>query len=410
MSNIRLSLLSFTKNPALLKVYQSYIETADKTSRARLQQKLERVIGDKLYGAKKITGDPRLEPDWIIDQSKAALEITNKFGIFERETDSGILRIEAKLKRRRTETKTKTEIGSGVLSNSIINEILQNRGQEPVNNVERTVFTKIIKEYVNNSGSDLFNFLAKNAPTTIHEPAYQKSKNLTIFSKTSGSLLAYQIYFPRSKFKTPIFGSSISSDGTISYFLQTSFEKELIGAASRAMMAVDAEIMREQRELVKTIKSTDIIFSNPVKGSKVKPKETIDLIYYSTNSIPMSRGIPKSTTNLRLPADIEEKDLNAPRDSTIDITLAVKNKVKQRMRRGAGKPRPTKIYERTGAFRGSIRASFSAKQRTVDYFYEPYYQRLERSGYEITNLVEDSIRSVVQRKFKEQVTTRRINL
>ena len=80
MSNIRLSLLSFTKNPALLKVYQSYIETADETSRARLQQKLERVIGDKLYGAKKIAGDPRLEPDWVIDQSKAALEITNKFG------------------------------------------------------------------------------------------------------------------------------------------------------------------------------------------------------------------------------------------------------------------------------------------------------------------------------------------
>jgi hypothetical protein len=407
MSNIRLSLVSFTKNPALLKVYQSYIEAADETSRVRLQQKLERVIGDKLYGAKKVPGNPRLIPDWYIDQSDAALEISNKLGVFERETDSGILRIEAKLQRKDISSRTKTTIGSGVLGNSIINEILANKGQMPVDRVEQKIFRQLrqIK-----SGTNLFNFLAKNAPSSIHEPAYQKSKNLTILSKTEGSLLAYQIYFPRSKFKAPIFGSSIGSDGTISYFLQTSFEKQLLGAASRAMMAVDAEIMREQRELVKTIKSTDISFSNPVKGKKAKPKETIELIYYSTNSIPMSRGIPKSTTNLRLPADIEEKDLNAPRDSTIDITLAVKNKVKQRMRRGAGKPRPTKIYERTGAFRGSIRASFSARQRTVDYFYEPYYQRLERSGYEITNLVEDSIRSVVQNKFKEQVTTRRINL
>jgi hypothetical protein len=410
MSNIRLSVLSFNKNPALLRVYQSYIETADETSRVRLQQKLERVIGRSLYGAKKIPGDPRLEPDWIIDQSKAALEITNKFGIFESDADSGVLRIEAKLKRRKEEKRTKTDIGSGVLSNSIINEILQNRQEIPVNNIERTVFTKIIKDYVNKSGSDLFNFLATNAPTTIHEPAYNKSKNLTIFSKTSGSLLAYQIYFPRAKFKTPIFGSSISSKGVINYFLQTSFEKQLVGAASKAMMVINADIVREQQNLAKTIKSTDISFSNPAKGSKVRPTETLDLIYYSRNSIPMSRGIPKASVNLRLPADIEDKDFDTPRDSVIDITRAVQGKVRSRMRRGVGKPRPPKLYERTGTFRGSIRAHFVERQNTVDYSYIPYYDRLERSGYQVNRLVEDSIRSVVQAKFKQQATTRRINL
>lgn len=407
MSNIRLSVLSFSKNPALLSVYQSYIEAADETSRNRLQQKLERVIGDKLYGAKKVAGNPRLIPDWYIDQSDAALEITNKLGIFERDAKSGILEIEAKLQRRLTESRTTTTIGSGVLNNSIINEILQNKGQVTTNNVEQKIFRQLRRI---KSGTNLFNFLAKNAVSTIHEPAYQKSKNLTILSKTSGSLLAYQIYFPRAKFKAPIFGSSIGSDGTISYFLQTSFEKQLVAAASKAMMAVDVEIIREQQELAKTIKPTDISFSKPAKGRKTKPTETIDMIYYSTNSIPMSRGIPKASVNLRLPADIEDKDFDTPRDSVIDVTRAVQAKVRNRMRRGAGKPRPPKLYERTGTFRGSIRAHFVERQNTVDYSYIPYYDRLERSGYQVNRLVEDSIRSVVQAKFKQQATTRRINL
>jgi hypothetical protein len=105
-----------------------------------------------------------------------------------------------------------------------------------------------------------------------------------------------------------------------------------------------------------------------------------------------------------------EREERIEKESVIDVTILVKAKVKQRMRRGAGKPRPPKIYERTGAFRNSIRAFFNFKQRTVDYFYEPIYQRLERSGYEVNNLVEDSIRSVIQAKYRQQTQTRRIEL
>lgn len=105
-----------------------------------------------------------------------------------------------------------------------------------------------------------------------------------------------------------------------------------------------------------------------------------------------------------------EQEERIEKESAIDVTILVKAKVKQRMRRGAGKPRPPKIYERTGAFRNSIRAFFNFRQRTVDYFYEPIYQRLERSGYEVNNLVEDSIRSVIQSKYRQQAQTRRIEL
>jgi hypothetical protein len=136
---------------------------------------------------------------------------------------------------------------------------------------------------------------------------------------------------------------------------------------------------------------------------------SFDLNYVEGSVVAYQGKIMVRSTEPKIPKK-EEIDDRVKRDSIVDITVAVKTRVRQRMRRGTGVPRPTKIYERTGTFRNSVRAYFNFKQRTVDYFYEPYYQKLERSGYEITNLVEDSIRSVVQAKFKTQVTTSRIEL
>jgi hypothetical protein len=419
MTNIRISALSFSESPALLRLYDSYIKAADEASRTRLQQKLERVLGATVYGAKKVPGNPRLIQDYYIDESKAALEISRNLGIFELDNESGeILRIEAKLQRKLETSRTRTVIGSGRLSDSIINEIItstQKDAQKP--NVEKRVFQTLrqIK-----SGTNLFNFLAKNASTTIHEPAYQKSKNLTIFAKTEGSVNAYQIFFPREKFKAPIFGSYIDSEGTINYFIQTSFEKQIVNTAKNALLDISLLNFKEQQLLSNNLGSiasrlrtskvvpTTISFGQ-ARAKKPKPTENIDLIYYTLNSIPLSKGIMKKGKNLRI-AQEEEQRKELPEDSFIDVTVAVQRRTKQKMRRGTGKPRPSKIYERTGTFRNSIKAYFNVRQNTVDYFYEPYYQRLERSGYEIGGLVEDSIRSVMQSQFKRQVTTRRIEL
>lgn len=419
MSNIRISALSFSDSPALLQIYNSYIQAADESVRIRLQQKLERVLGRTVYGAKKVPGNPRLIQDYYIDESKAALEVSRNLGIFELDNESGnILRIEAKLQRKLETSRTRTVIGSGKLSDSIINEIIastQRNAAAP--NIEKKVFQTLrqIK-----SGTNLFNFLEKNAPTTIHEPAYQKSKNLTIFAKTEGSVNAYQIFFPRQKFKAPIFGSYIGADGSINYFIQTSFEKQIINTAKTAILNISLADFKEQQRLSNSLASvasrlktarevpTTISFGQ-AKGKKPKPTETIDLIYYTINSMPLSKGIIKKGRNLQL-AQEEEQRKELPEDSFIDLTIAVQRRTKQKMRRGTGKPRPPKIYERTGTFRNSIRAYFNVRQNTVDYFYEPYYQSLERSGYEIGGLVEDSIRSVMQSQFKRQVTTRRIEL
>ena len=77
------------------------------------------------------------------------------------------------------------------------------------------------------------------------------------------------------------------------------------------------------------------------------------------------------------------------------------------MRRGTGEPRPTKIYERSSTFRSSITAFADLDSKIVSYFYLPYYDSLEQYGYEIQELVEGSIRTVIQNRFNSKFYLKR---
>jgi len=404
MSNIKISVLNLVGNPSLLALYSTYINTVDEISRVRLQQKLERSLGERVFGAKKVAGNPRLIQDWYVSDTDAAKEIVKNLGMFEIDED-GQLRIEAKLQRKQESSRTVTTIGGGALSNSIIAEIISKTNKTETPDVAERVFRSLKRV---KSGTNLFNYLEKNAPTTIHNQAYQKSKNLVIFSKTQGSLLAYQIFFPRSKFKAPIFGASIDAEKNINYFIQTSFQKQIVNAASDAAIDINVQNIKEQKEYtnkfvssVKAVKpskisTSAITFSTRLPGRKTRPTEKIDIIYYTTNSMPLSKGQVRKGKKFTYVED-------GP--SLIDITVAVRGRTKLRMRRGSGNPRPPKIYERTGDFRSSIEAVADLRSNTIQYFYTPYYERLERYGYEINDLVEGSIRSVAQAQFN-----RRFNL
>lgn len=93
--------------------------------------------------------------------------------------------------------------------------------------------------------------------------------------------------------------------------------------------------------------------------------------------------------------------------SVIDLTMLVRGRTKLRMRRGSGLPNPPKIHERSGTFRSSIEAVANIRNKTIDYFYIPYYSSLEDKGYEITELVEGSIRAIAQERLGQQFLLRR---
>jgi hypothetical protein len=417
MSNITASLITNVGNPSLLAEYAEYVRAADESTRGNLQRKLETALGEQVFGAKKVAGDGRFEQDWFIDDKAAAQEIANNLGMFQIDKD-GVLRIEGKLQRKGEGTGTLTGIGGTVLLDrktldfSILKEIRRNLGS--INKLrkeeEGIAFETLILNQLKKEGTSAarFNYLEKNAPKTIHTPAYNKSKNLVIFSQTAGSLQAYNIFFPRSKFKPPIFGVSIA-DRTINYEIQTAFEKQVVAALKNAStQGINKQNEKEQIDLQKSLasqlkvakrKTTSITFGRATKG--VRPKENINIIYYTTNSMPVSKAVIRGGRKLTY------KPVQGP--SLIDITVAVRGRTRLRMRRGAGEPRPPKIYERTGNFRSSIEAIADLRTSTIQYFYEPYYQRLEQYGYEITDLVEGSIRAVAQAQFNRRFNLTRRN-
>jgi len=312
---------------------------------------------------------------------------------------------EAKLKRTKPRdsaeeprSKTKTEIGSSKVTGSIIQQIKEEAASELSDSYNREEIEKLLGSY---TGAEISSLVKSNPE--LSKIFYDKSKFLQIFVQNTPSspITAYNFIFSEAAFKSTLFNIRWRKDKKkFITSLNDTYENKLLSQLQQLPAAINA----------KTVENFQTGMNKLSRGDKSikKVKTSFDnlpltISFYTGGSIPMSTSSIKYTSK-------SKRVLDTTQPSIIDVTILVKSKVKQRMRRGAGKPRPPKIYERTGTFRNSIRAYFNFKQRTVDYFYEPLYQRLERSGYEVDNLVEDSIRAVIQSKFREQAQTRRIEL
>lgn len=404
MANIRISAVEIeVSNREILKQYAMYIDkSSSESSRANSQAKLESYF-TKIYGAKKVTGNPALVPDYYVSGESLVRDFTP---FFEAESNS-LLNIEAKFTRRAGKKSTSTTIG-GRVTGKVLPEIRSSSGFEDfAQGREDDIYQYMNKEFLYqgqkgiSGGENLFNFLKDRAPD-FHNEAYNKAKNLTIFAKgSSTSVFAYQIYFPKNKFTSGIFGATYAADNdsksiTFSYFLNNSFEKNLKASVQDSI--VKANVRDFKKLKFENFKSTNITFGDRIKGGKFTGNETIEIYWPHTNSIPIANIIAK------LP---KRKSSVTSQPRIIDITMLVRGRTKLRMRRGSGMPNPPKIHERTGTFRGSIEAVANIRSNTINYFYLPYYDSLERHGYEITDLVEGSIRAIAQERFGSQFILRK---
>ena len=77
------------------------------------------------------------------------------------------------------------------------------------------------------------------------------------------------------------------------------------------------------------------------------------------------------------------------------------------MRRGSGNPTPPNIYERSGTFRGSIQAVANMNTQVIDYFYLPYYDSLQKYGYQVDDLVSRSIRDIAKERLGQEFVLRK---
>jgi hypothetical protein len=382
MANIRISAVEIEVSNKTLEIYDSYINASNEKSRNTSQADLEKIMAP-VFGAKRIAGNPRLIPDFYIEP----LDLIPSSSIFQTESD-GRLNIEAKFKRSKKENSTtETTIGTSAFS-SVLSEIKQSRQSI---NTTKSLFN-YLESRLSSSGK-VFDWLSKNAPI-FHEQAYNKAKNLTIFTKTEGSILAYQIYFPRDKFKSGIFGADYSASKTgksftFLYYLNNSFERSLLESVQKSIVRVSEDRVK------------DLKYDNPTKPIKIqygrKTKSTIEIYTARTNSIP--------TANIT--TRIKEKQTTRRAPSILDITMLVRGRTRLKMRRGAGTPNPPKIFERSSTFRGSIQAVANMQSNTINYFYIPYYDALERYGYQINDLVESSIRDIARERLGQEFILRK---
>jgi hypothetical protein len=413
--NIRIVSFETTGIPELQRGTYDYLKalsTKDKKSADEIQRRLEesfaRITNSKLAQGKL---GKKVASDLILSPNSSLLEFIRD------KTPDSRPQIFAELKAAAGASKG-TKIGQLTIGDRASSLFVQ--GEEE-GFTERSVKEKIlgrnVKEgYLVDLDTDLkstnvtdrvFNFYFKKDPR-LKRIFYEKASimllnnayNLSGVKRTR--LIGLQI--PFNKFNSNFFKASIE-DKAIVLFINDRFQKELFTQINNVYLK-----RMSNTKVTKKVKigstSVSLDFFPAQDGSQIFGAEVVSSI----------RTQPNNATRVILPPEIikpsidEEREDRLKRESIIDITVLVKSKVKQKMRRGRGKPRPTKIYERSGTFRNSIKAYFNFRQRTVDYFYEPYYQRLERSGYEIGELVEDSIRSVVQAKFRQQVETTRIEL
>lgn len=381
MANIRISAVEIEVSKKTLDIYDSYIKATNEKARNSSQADLEKIMAP-VFGAKRISGNPRLIPDFFIEP----YDLLPSSSIFEREA-SGRVNIEAKFQRKEAGSSTSTTIGTSSFA-SVLREIQESRkGLKTTEDLFKYLDSRLA-----GSGS-VFNWLSKNAPV-FHEQAYNKAKNLTIFTKTEGSVLAYQISFPRDKFKSGIFGTNYYANKsgksfTFLYYLNNSFEKSLLESVQKSIVKVSEDRVK------------DLEYNYPSKPVKIeygrKSKSTIEIYTAKTNSI------PTANITTRLPKKQESRQ----EPSILDITMLVRGRAKLKMRRGTGRPNPPKIHERSGTFRGSIQAVANIQANTINYFYLPYYVSLEKYGYEIDELVEGSIRAIARERLGGQFVLRK---
>ena len=409
MANIRGTLRHIPLNPEVLAQYAEYISTVDRSVQSKLQKILEKEFSN-LYGKASVGGrgvsvvenNERLIPDYIVAGKSFVDEVVSST-VFKPENDSR-LNIEAKVKQadrsivnqqgNYVASRTSTTIGGSVLETVLPELKASYRNQ--IQGLTGKDAAKLLNQFSGGGGGEgMFNFLAKNAPA-FHNKAYNKAKNLVLFYKNGTSAMAYEFHFPRSKFTAGIFGATAyvnttSDKLTINYFLNNSFERAMVDKINTTI----------ETSAAKGFKAATFEYGNTKNVDNVQRSTTINIEWAHTNSIP--------TAAFKVPLTPKGKPIESPRpmNSIVDITDLVRGRVRLKMARGTGAPRPTLIHERTGTFRQSIQAYANLKTKTINYFYTPYYDSLEDYGYEVNALVENSIRAIAKERFNKQFNLRR---
>jgi hypothetical protein len=364
-------------NPKLISRYASYIAAFEKEEPDRFKKffALEASLG-RIQGAKPVgKASAKGVPDFTFTDT-SIIEAISSLGLGK------LTQAEAKLKRGGT---SGTEIGKSVVVPSLLSDLQYNTSEFDEFNRPK------LEAYLSSlSPAEIKALVLSN--NDLRTTFYNKSKFLQIFTRiANGPIVAYNFLFSFDAFKSDLFKITWRKDKKyFSTALTDSYEKALISELSSTAPAIAA---KNRQELIQEFKKLPAALSATaaIPKSKALLNLNLKLSFFTGGSIPMSTA--------RINYGKKEKTETV---SLIDLTIAVRGRARLRMRRGSRDPYPPKIFERSGAFRRSIEAYANLKTGIINYFYEPYYSRLEKYGYEIDDLVTGSIRTIAQDRFNRE--------
>lgn len=226
--------------------------------------------------------------------------------------------------------------------------------------------------------------------SSLLETFYKESSSTDISVIADGVVKYYKLTFTKESFRSRDF--SITWDPTTETFntkLSPKKDNEIFTKVTSAADEFRAKTIKEFEEGLNSLKKSGVTsFSN----------FTVDISYLRSN------GVPTSSAYLSK----EQKDFIAGRFiSSIDLTILIRREIKNRMR--PYKPpsvpaRPPIMTTRTGTFRESFTiTSLDYRRGVMNYFYLPYYDKNMEYGYEVSSLVQGSIRYVLQQRLRRQL-------
>lgn len=268
-------------------------------------------------------------------------------------------------------------------------------GQDVINNA----YQKVMNEHFDEFMSGPFGAKLKSKGTNLTVQVNAKApgaKNITFFQTFFG------LKFTNSDFTKKKDGN------TYKFYFSSSFEQKLLKETRKKL---------EQNAILSVKKIDRLGYAAGAKtelGAILKGVTSIDQLKFSVNvpsggSIDLNFGIDAGTLlnsiSTNLPRSLTPKRTKVKTGqfiSAVTMTKLLQDVTKSRMRKG-GEPTPPTLTYRSGRFIENLRvAQVNYRNSIIRYYSNPIYYSLEQYGYDVSEMIEGSLRSITQNLYSRQ--------
>jgi hypothetical protein len=276
-------------------------------------------------------------------------------------------------------------------------------GVEGLNNLFESVLKNNWNEFMNGPFGIKLKNKARNLTAQVNVSAPQ-GKTLRFFQTFVG------LKFNNNDIGFSYYDKNSAGIKTYKFFFTSGFERKLLAETRKkleqnAILSVDTKNIRNLG--FKAGAKTEL-------GALLGSAASIDKLKFSV-SIPTGGSIPLdfvvdasallNTISKDLPRSLtpkRSKQKTGQFISAVTMTKLLQDVTKSRMRKG-GEPTPPTLTYRSGRFIENLRvAQVNYRNSIIRYYSNPIYYSLEQYGYDVSEMIEGSLRSITQNLYSRQ--------